>query len=76
VAEEKERHADELVRGAPGQLDPVVKATRTIAEYEPVFLRHHRVEGNTKDGYKDTLRLHVIPFIGKARLAEMNRTDS
>jgi hypothetical protein len=74
VAQAAEKHAAELVRGAVGQPDPVIRGTRTIAEYEPVFLRHHRVEGNTKDTYKDTLRLHVIPFLGKVRLAEMNRT--
>ena len=74
VAQAAEKHAAELVRGAVGQLDPVIRATRTIAEYEPVFLRHHRVEGNTKDTYKDTLRLHAIPYLGKVRLAEMNRT--
>jgi hypothetical protein len=30
-------------------LDPVTRATQTIEEYRPTFLRHHRVEGNTKD---------------------------
>jgi site-specific recombinase XerD len=39
-----------------------------------VFLRHHQVEGNTKDTYADTLRLHVIPFLGGCRLAETDRT--
>jgi integrase len=73
VAEAAEKHAAELVRGAVGQLDPVIRATRTIAEYEPIFLRHHRVEGNTKDTYADTLRLHIIPFIGNVRVAEMTR---
>jgi len=43
-------------------------------EYAPVFLRHHQVEGNTKDTYADTLRLHVIPFLGGCRLAETDRT--
>jgi integrase len=74
VAQDAEKHAAELVRGAVGQLEPVIRATRTMAEYAPGFLRHHRVEGNTKDTYRDTLRLHVIPFLGKIRLAEMNRT--
>lgn len=73
VARKAEQHAAALVSGAAGGLDPVIQATRTIAEYEPIFLRHHRVEGNTKDTYKDTLRLHAIPFLGKVRLAEMNR---
>lgn len=76
VAEQAEKHADQLVRGATGELDPVIRSRRTIAEYVPVFLQHHRVEANTKDGYKATLRLHVIPFIGKARLAETTRTTA
>ena len=64
VAEEAERHAAEVAGGAAGGLDPATRATRTIREYAPVFLRHHQVEGNTKDTYADTLRLHVIPFLG------------
>jgi len=73
VAWEAERHA--LVAGdAAGGLDPGIRATRTIKEYAPLFLRHHQVEGNTKDTYADTLRLHVIPFLGGCRLAETDRT--
>jgi integrase len=74
VAEEAERHAAELAGGAAGGLDPATRATRTIREYAPLFLRHHQVEGNTKDTYADTLRLHVIPFLGGCRLAETDRT--
>jgi integrase len=73
VAEAAEKFAAELISGSVGGLDPVVRATRTIEQYAPVFLRHHRVEGNTKDGYADTLRLHVIPFLAKVRVAEMNK---
>jgi len=62
------------VRGAAGGQDPRIRATRTIKEYAPLFLRHHRVEGNTKDIYADTLRLHVIPFLGGCRVAETDRT--
>ena len=69
VAEEAERHAAEVAGGAAGGLDPGTRATRTIKEYAPLFLRHHQVEGNTKDTYADTLRLHVIPFLGGCRLA-------
>ena len=50
------------------------RATRTIKEYALLFLRHHQVEGNTKDTYADTLRLHVIPFLGGCRLAGTERT--
>ena len=74
VALEAERHATEVAGGAAGGLDPVTRATRTIKEYAPLFLRHHQVEGNTKDTYSDTLRLHVIPFLGGCRLAETDRT--
>jgi hypothetical protein len=74
VALEAERHAAELVGGAAAGLDPITRATRTIAEYAPLFLRHHQVEGNTKDTYADTLRLHVIPFLGGCRLSETDRT--
>ena len=74
VAVEAERHAAEMAGGAAGGLDPATRATRTIAEYAPLFLRHHQVEGNTKDTYADTLRLHVIPFLGGCRLAETDRT--
>ena len=74
VAEEAERHAAEVAGGAAGGLDPGTRATRTIKEYAPLFLRHHQVEGNTKDTYADTLRLHVIPFLGGCRLAETDRT--
>ena len=74
VALEAERHAAEVAGGAAGGLDPATRATRTIKEYAPLFLRHHQVEGNTKDTYADTLRLHVIPFSGGCRLAETDRT--
>ncbi len=64
----------EVAGGTAGGLDPGTRATRTIKEYAPLFLRHHQVEGNTKDTYSDTLRLHVIPFLGGVRLAETDRT--
>lgn len=74
VAEEAERFAAEVTGAAAGRLDPATRATRTIGEYVPIFLRHHQVEGNTKDAYESTLRLHVIPFLGSCRLAETDRT--
>jgi integrase len=74
VAKEAEKRAAEGIRGAAGGLDPGIRATRTIKEYAPLFLRHHRVEGNTKERYADTLRLHVIPFLGSCRLAETDPT--
>lgn len=74
VPEAAEKHAAKLISDATGDLDPVTRATRTIVEYAPVFMRHHRVEGNTKDTYAGTLRSHVVPFLGKVRVAETNRT--
>ena len=74
VAKEAEKRAGEVIRGAAGGLDPGIRATRTIKEYAPPFLRHRRVERNTKERYADTLRLHVIPFLGSCRLAETDRT--
>ena len=74
VATAAEKRAAELIAGAVGGLDPVTRATRTIEQYSPIFLRHHRVEGNTKDNYANTLRLHIIPFLAKVRLAETDRT--
>ena len=50
VAREADRHAL-VVGGAAGGLDPGIRATRTIKEYAPLFLRHHRVEENTKERY-------------------------
>lgn len=74
IAQAKEKHVQDLLRGATGDLDPAIRVTCTIAEYEPIFLRHRRVEGNTRDTYKNTLRLYVIPFLGRIRLAETTRT--
>jgi len=39
VAQEAERHAQ--VAGGAWGLDPAIRATRTIKEYAPLFLRHH-----------------------------------
>ena len=50
VAREAERHA--LVASATGGLDPAIRATRTIKEYAPLFLRHHRVEGTPRRGMR------------------------
>src|SRR5450756_2178445 len=43
VAQEAEEHTAALITGATGGLDPVTRATRTIEEYEPVFLRLGKV---------------------------------
>lgn len=74
VAAQAEARAAEVAGGAPRRLDPVTLATMTLDSYVPVFLRHHQVEANTKDTYEINLRLHVVPFIGKVRLAETDRT--
>jgi integrase len=44
----RRRRAAEVIRGAAGGLDPGIRATRTIREYAPLFLRHHRVEGTPR----------------------------
>jgi site-specific recombinase XerD len=74
VATAAEEHSRALVDGVPPELDAVTKATMTIEKYIPSFMRHHRGEGNTKDGYGSTLRRNVVPLIGGARLAEFSRT--
>ena len=74
VATAAEEHSRGLVEGVPPELDPVTRATMTIERYIPSFMRHHRGEGNTKDGYASTLRCNVVPLIGRARLAEFSRT--
>jgi site-specific recombinase XerD len=74
VATAAEEHSRALVDGVPPELDPVTKATMTIEKYIPSFMRHHRGEGNTKDGYGSTLRRNVVPLIGGARLAEFSQT--
>lgn len=48
VAREAERLAL-VASDAAGGLDADIRATRTITEYAPLFLRHHQVEGNTKE---------------------------
>jgi hypothetical protein len=48
VAEEAERHAAEVAGGAAGGLDPGIRATRTIKEFAPLFLRHHQSKGTPR----------------------------
>jgi hypothetical protein len=61
VALEAERHAAEVADGAAGGLDPSTRATRTIREYAPLFLRHVHVldepASQPPGGLKDYCRL-------------------
>lgn len=71
VAEE----AEAFIRGNP-ELDvaPEVRATITIAEYVPVFLRLHDVEPNTIDGYRYTLMHWLVPILGTLRVSEVEKS--
>jgi hypothetical protein len=73
VAVAAEKRAAELIGGAVGGAGSGDASDAHLEEYAPIFLRHHRVEGNAKDTYADTLRQHVIPFLGGCRLAETDR---
>jgi hypothetical protein len=46
------------------RLDPVVRATTTIADFGSIFLRHHEVEATTRRTYRGQLTKHVIPGMG------------
>ena len=69
VAEAAERHV--LLRLA--ETSPADKATVTLAAYIETFLGSHDIEANSKETYARHLSLHVIPYIGKQRVAEVSR---
>ena len=79
VAKEAERRAAEVFRGAAGgragawyprdpDNQPDNQGVRAAVPSTPPGRRKH------KDTYADTLRLHVIPFLGGCRVAETDRT--
>jgi hypothetical protein len=45
----------------------------TLAEYMETFLGSHDIEANSKETYARHLSLHVVPYIGKQRVAEVSR---
>jgi integrase len=69
VADESERHAHlRLAETSPGE-----KATITVEEFMPKFLREHAIEPNSRQRYAEVLRSHAIPYIGHRRVAEISR---
>src|SRR5579863_6832011 len=69
VAEAAERHARLLL----AETSPADKATVTLAVYMETFLGSHDIEANSKETYARHLSRHVVPYIGKQRIAEVSR---
>lgn len=69
VAEASEQHALAQLTST----SPADKATVTLAEYLPKFLADHDIELNSKEEYARQIRLHVLPYIGGQRVAEVWR---
>ena len=69
VAEAAERHA----RLRLAETSPADKATVTLATYMETFLGAHAIEANSKEAYARQLSLHVIPYLGNQRVAEVSR---
>jgi integrase len=69
VAQTTERHA----RLQLAETSPADRATVTLATYMEMFLSTADIEANSKETYARHLTLHVIPYIGKQRVAEVSR---
>ena len=69
VAQAAERHA----RLKLAETSPADRATVTLATYMEMFLSTADIEANSKETYARHLTLHVIPYIGKQRVAEVSR---
>jgi integrase len=69
VAEAAEVHAHLQL----ADTSPADKATVTITEFTVKFLREAAIEANSKETYAQHLKLHVIPYIGIQRVAEISR---
>lgn len=69
VADESERHAHLQL----AETSPAEKATITIEEFMPKFLREHDIEPNSRQRYAEVLRSHAVPYIGHRRVAEISR---
>lgn len=70
-AEREAQRWQDMVRG--GKKDDLRKATITIAEFAPMWLKMHPVGPKTKRGYADVLRAHIIKHFGHVRVAELER---
>lgn len=69
VAEGAGRHA----RLQLAETSPADRATVTLATYREIFLSTADIEANSKETYARHLTPHVIPYIGKQRVAEVSR---
>ncbi|MFZ0077797.1 MAG: hypothetical protein WAL13_01710, partial [Trebonia sp.] len=69
VAQATERRA----RLQLAETSPADRATVTLATYMEMFLSTADIEANSKETYARHLTLHVIPYIGKQRVAEVSR---
>lgn len=69
IAQEQERF---VLRGTRG-VSPEEKATTTLDEYFPAWLKRHPVELSTKAGYRDVYRTYIKPSFGTVRVAELQR---
>src|SRR5579875_2798393 len=69
VGDEAELHAKLKL----AETSPADRATMTIEEFAVKFLREHPVEPNTKETYGQLLNCHVLPYIGRRRVAEISR---
>lgn len=69
VGEATEKH---VRQGASGKTE-AERATTTLKEYRDIFLRNHEVAPVTKRNYQSVLDGHVLPYLGKERVAELDR---
>jgi len=60
VADESEQHAHLRL----AETSPAEKATITVEEFVPKFLREHAIEPNSRQRYAEVLRSHLIPTSG------------
>lgn len=70
VADQKEH----WLRSGSNGLDPETRATMTIAQFAPRWLREHPVEPSTTLTYHYALKNHILPMWGNVRLADL-RTE-
>ena len=59
--------------GSAAGTSPADKATITVAEFKETFLGSAAIEANSKETYDRHLTLHVAPYIGQQRVAEVSR---
>ncbi|MFC5827621.1 hypothetical protein [Nonomuraea insulae] len=59
------------------EVDGPLSAGRTVGQWLWYWLSvvEARLRPTTHRGYRDNVRLHLIPFLGRVRLAELSRRD-